>query len=542
MPYRRSRLQDYYEELLGGKPSNGGTPAEPERGDSDGWLPSYIPPIEPPTARPELTSGESDGDDTPGPPLDVDPAVQDYERNLYQRLGIGPPHESGEPTSGHSNRRSDADASQTQDTPDTNQARDETRHQAIPPDIAEVQDDFGRDYGLADSISPEGLYACGNLDILLVKQDMEIRPLTFSRCFEQFPTPRIACDFLYAEVPNCSNRELADVERIVSLGMSGDPDLEGDDDSTGSGSEPDGFVLDYEAYLESVYGYQIEWDKASYGTNRMKQLENLARSTNYIVNYLAKEVFGGDERKALVAFQQNFSQSEEYGKLVIYLGADRKTGGAGLSRVPLQESLPDQELRKMYLGSLADIPTIVHEFGHVVDRSRGFTDHFVAKVPPYGWSNIATVSREYAEDFGSRGWGYYSFNLDGTVHVDIIEGFVAKQYFVQEFWADLFMTAVLDPAVSEHTFYVRSIDDEMILRPDPEEGKEPVPGFPETKFYSDFDSPDRTSDRHFYKCSDEGITCVTKPVMWENTEFAEAAQWYLPIAFEELLLVEKDDK
>ncbi len=88
MPYRRSRLQDYYEELLGGKPSNGGTPAEPERGDSDGWLPSYIPPIEPPTARPELTSGESDGDDTPGPPLDVDPAVQDYERNLYQRLGI----------------------------------------------------------------------------------------------------------------------------------------------------------------------------------------------------------------------------------------------------------------------------------------------------------------------------------------------------------------------------------------------------------------------------------------------------------------------
>ena len=86
MPYRRSRLQDYYEELLGPDPSDEGGPAEPEAEESESWLPSYIPPIEPPT--PGLTSGESDRDGRPAPPLDVDPAVQDYERNLYQRLGI----------------------------------------------------------------------------------------------------------------------------------------------------------------------------------------------------------------------------------------------------------------------------------------------------------------------------------------------------------------------------------------------------------------------------------------------------------------------
>ena len=301
-------------------------------------------------------------------------------------------------------------------------------------------------------------------------------------------------------------------------------------------------ILDYEAHLESVYGYQIEWDNESYGTNRLKQLENLARSTNYIIKYLAQEVFDGDERKAMIAFQQNFSQSEEYGKLVIYLGADGETGGAGLSRVPLQESLLDRELRKMYLGSAADIPSIVHEFGHVVDRSRGITDHLIAVVSPYRMSQIATATRIYAEDRGHTSWALYSFNLDGTVHSNIIEGFVAKQYFVDEFWADLFMTAVLDPSVSGQTFYVRSIGDDKIQRPPEEAEQKAVPAFPHTKYYSDFDSEKPESDRHFYKCSDEGITCVTLPIMWEDSTWAEAAQWYLPILFEERLSTEREDK
>ena len=128
------------------------------------------------------------------------------------------------------NKRNKPGSSETEVKTDTKQAEDEISVQAVLPDIAEVQDDFGSDQGLADSISPEGLYACGNLDILLVQQDMGIRPLTFSRCFEEFPSPRMACDFLYAEVPNCSNNELAVLQRKVSLGMSGDPDSEGDDD------------------------------------------------------------------------------------------------------------------------------------------------------------------------------------------------------------------------------------------------------------------------------------------------------------------------
>ena len=411
----------------GGKPSNGRTnqdstriitPEELEFGhDSNAYeLAIYDADQDVSVQQPSTHDQDDSADDTGAgnnPIFNKEMTIEPNERARQEREAAR-------------NKRNKPGSSETEVTTDTKQAEDEISVPAMLPNIAEMQDDFGSDQGLADSISPEGLYGCGNVDILLVRQDMETRPLTYSRCFEEFPSPRMACDFLYAEVPNCSNSELAVLQRKVSLGMSGDPDSESDDDWVGIGPESDGFILDYEAHLESVYGYQIEWDNESYGTNRLKQLENLARSTNYIIKYLAQEVFDGDERKAMIAFQQNFSQSEEYGKLVIYLGADGETGGAGLSRVPLQESLLDRELRKMYLGSAADIPSIVHEFGHVVDRSRGITDHLIAVVSPYRMSQIATATRIYAEDRGHTSWALYSFNLDGTVHSNIIEGFVAK--------------------------------------------------------------------------------------------------------------------
>ncbi len=550
MPYRRSRLQDYYEELLGPDPSDEGGPAEPEAEESESWLPSYIPPIEPPTARPGLTSGESDGDGRPAPPLDVDPAVQDYERNLYQRLGIAPPNELGESTGGQSNGLSDADESQTEDTPDTNQAKDEIIVQAILPDIAEVQDDFGASR-MVDENSWDRLHRNSNLDLILVRQDIETRPLIFQHCFQHSASRQEALECIYAFPPISDENELRHEERVadqkaqeVLVAMGGDSDAENDGVSIGIGVEY-GFLQEYEGWLESKYGFEITWGRGSNKTNRLQQLQNLDKAIGYIINYLAREVYG-DESLALAAFQQHFSQSG-FGQLEIRLGieSDPEDKGYGSVALPYYDDKGNlintdlEALRKMNLGSAVDIPTIVHEFGHVIDRSRGITDHLIDTVPPYWMSRIATASRAYGGDH----WGPYSFNLDATVHIEIIEGFVAKQYFVQEFWADLFMTAVLDPSVSGHAFYVKSIDDEQILRPKRDEDTvDEVPEFPETKFYSDFNSEDTESDRYFYKCGDKGITCVTKPVMWEDTTWAEAAQSILPTLVRERLAREGEQR
>ena len=521
-------------------------PEEDEQAEeSQSWLPSYIPPIVPPTPRPGLTSGESGGDGTSPPPLDVDPAVQEYERNLYQRLGITPPHESGEPTTGQSNPRPGAGASQTEDSRDNNQAKDEVSVHAVLPDIAEVQDDFGANR-LVDNTRWDRLHRHSNLDVIRVQQNIERRPLIFQHCFQHSASNQDALECIYAFPPDFDEDELRYLEQIADqkaqellVAMGGDSD----DENGGDFTVPYGSLIRYEEHLESKYGFQIKWGEASDRTNMAEQLTNLDKAIGYILNYLAKEVYG-DESLALEAFQQHFSQSK-FGELEIHLGTESDPKDKGYGSVPLPYykdgkliNADVEELRKMYLGSAVDIPTIVHEFGHVIDRSRGITDHLTDTIPPYRMSRIATASRDY----GGELWGSYSFNLDATVHTKIIEGFVAKQYFVQEFWADLFMTAVLDPAVSDHTFYVRSIDDEMILRPVPKEGEKAVPEFPETKFYSDFDSRDPLSDRHFYKCSDEGITCVTKTIMWEDTTWAEAAQSILPTLVRERLPTEGEQR
>ena len=294
------------------------------------------------------------------------------------------------------------------------------------------------------------------------------------------------------------------------------------------------------------------------------QLSNLEKAISYILNFLAKEVYG-DEHTALEAFKShfgetNFSQYDDYRqsdfvKLQIYLGADNETGGTGYGVVPLDKRYSKEKLRSMYLGSAVDIPTIVHEFGHVIDRSRGFIAYLTELVPDdrkpsQEISRIVNETanigeefiEEYPEEYGHYTAAYFEFNLDSMVQRQIIEGFVAKQYFIQELWADLFATAVLDPAASGQPFYVRSIGDDKIKRPEPEEGEKEPAAFPGTKFFEDFNSPDPSSDRHFYRCSDEGITCVTMPVMWEATRRARVAREYLRRVFRELLSTEGEDK
>lgn len=429
---------------------------------------------------------------------------------------------SGPASSSNTGKKNVTDSSQAKDSTDADRRKDAISVQALLPDIGEVQDDFGTSW-VFDGISPDRLHAYTNLEFLRVKQDIERRPVTFQRCFEHSESPQKALEYIYAAPPTLSVSELmycqqeAEQQMRLRAGMAdggaGEADVTG---FTNSRS-----VLRYERQLEDKYGFAIEWGEASDETNKAGQLNNVVRSFAHIVNYLAEQVYVGDQGEALEAFQQYFSQSK-FGQLEIHLGTESDPNYKGYGSVPLPYYDGDgnlintdvEELKKMYLGSAVLIPTIVHEFGHVVDRSRGFTDHLINTIPPYGMSRIATVSREYGEDYGDKTWGYYSFNLDTTVYSDIIEGFVAKQYFVQELWADLFMTAVLDPAVSGERFTVDSIDD--------------IPDHIE--IFDDFTNPKGP----IFRCN-TNAPCIERPVEWEDTDKAEAAQWYLPIVFRELL-------
>ncbi|MCY4538630.1 MAG: hypothetical protein OXE52_10420 [Chloroflexi bacterium] len=505
-------------------PMQGGGGGKPEKPESENvwkfpWLipqppPEPIPdrppaPIEPPSPpEPEPVTGPPAFDTGPSPYLT--PEVTSYAR----------PPSSKEEADRRKKRIERArkrweNAKQRARTAPTPPVIDKI------PDIEEVQDDYDPER-LVDDVGSDRLYAYSNLEFLRVRQDMENRPLTFRRCFEQAESPRMALEFIYAEPPDCSDGELAELQREserqseLRLGMGGDSEGTTGADSIGIGSKY-GILQEYEESLESKYGFQIEWARGSYDTNRLRQLQNLDKSIAHIVNYLAKEVYD-DEHAALKTFKEHFGQSK-FGQLMIYLGAESDPEDKGYGSVPLPYydkegkliNADVEELKKMYLGSGVDIPTIVHEFGHVVDRSRGFTDHLTDIIPPYWMSRIATVSREYGQDYGDRSWGYYSFNLDATVYSDIIEGFVAKQFFEQELWADLFMTAVLDPAVSGETFIVQSIRDEDI------------------NIFKVFDDPDV-----LFKCGIDA-PCIDRVVEWKDTDEAEAAQWYLPIVFRELL-------
>ena len=373
------------------------------------------------------------------------------------------------------------------ETSDISKTGDATSVQAALPDIEAVQGNYG-----ADDLIPGRMYAYSSLDLLRVKQDMERRILTFKLCFEQAQSPREALGFLYAKSPDCNNSELTYLLEQQSLYGGGSPDDANSSDDSDIDLDIDHFAFEYEDHLESRYGYEIKWASGR-DTNRLKQLHNLAQATTHIINYLGQKVFDGDEAQASSVFQQQFSQSEAHGQLVVHLGADGKkqAGGPAYGRVPLQGS--GEELRKMYLGSAVDIPTIVHEFGHVLDRNVDFTDYLNERVTQIGESRLA----------------YKAYvNLNSDILKWVIEGFAAKQYFARELWADLFMTAVLDPAVSGKTYPVYSV-------------------------VSDYRK--KFSDGNFSNCSSIEGACDYRDVRWQGTDRAGDVREYLPEAFRELL-------
>ncbi len=477
----------------------------------------------------------------------------------------GPGSQSGgQGSSSGSGEQGGKGSSQDEDSTDANKAKDETHAQVALRDIAEVQDEFGTSW-VFDGISPDHWHRYNNPDVIRVQQDMEQRPLIFKRCFEQAESPRSALEFIYAEPPDLYDSAIVHLQHYVSS----QPDTrsgwwgktsDGEDSST-LDIDPGllSTVYKVEEHLESEYGYQIEWGEGISNADKLEQLYNLSESSSHIVDYLDLVYKDDPNTTGKEAFREHFSGSQDDSPLVVNLGADAYFA-ENFSNISEDEAgyygqVPASGPNRVYLGSKVDIPTIVHEFGHVIDKSKGFTAYLTELVPDdrkpsqeiYRIANeTANIGEEfieeYPEEYGDFTAAYFAFNLDTMVQRQIIEGFVGKQYFEQELWADLFMTAVLDPAVSGKTFEVKSIGDDKIKRPKPEVGEEEPAAFPGTKYFSDFNSPYPSSGRHFYKCSDEGITCVTLPVMWDATRRARVAREYLLRVFRELLSTEGEDK
>lgn len=209
-------------------------------------------------------------------------------------------------------------------------------------------------------------------------------------------------------------------------------------------------VLRYEKHLKDKYGFTIEWGEAANETNMAGQLNNLAKSVAHIVNYLDVVYTDDPETTGIAVFQQYFSQNE-HGQLKIQLGADAfftenfeniaKEDAPNIGYVPLGGT------NNMYLGSMVDVPTIVHEFGHVIDRSLSIEDEYTATwgtvFPWPDWiKNVGLPLNELILQYG-------------------IVGFAGKQNLTEEFWADLFMTAVLDSIIGG-PLYVYSSTHERI--------------------------------------------------------------------------------
>ncbi len=265
---------------------------------------------------------------------------------------------------------------------------------------------------------------------------------------------------IYAFPPDYDEEELRRLEQYAhQVGLGGGSDDENGGDSVGIGSEY-GLLQEYEESLESKYGIVIDWGRRSYDTNRLQQLRNLDSAIAYIVNYLAQKDLYGSERAALEAFKEHFGQSNVHGQLTIYLGADayiaevfpdvpeKDLGYYGF--VPLPQST-EYNLDKMFLGSKVSIPTIVHEFGHVIDRNIRVTRNLLGKLS----------DGEYRL---RKGHSKYGVNLNKQILELVIEGFAAKQLDPSELWADVFMTAVLDPSVtlSDEPYKVFSVKAEYL--------------------------------------------------------------------------------
>jgi len=440
---------------------------------------------------------------------------------------------TGQASSSESSERGSAGSSQSVDAPDADHGKDETGAQEVLPDFGDGQED---DFipGLVAGLFPNRQLWYGNLDVIRVKQDIERRPLTFRRCFEQAESPQSALEFIYAEPPDLDDNAMVHPQHYVSP----QPDTRsGWWGKTSDGEDSGTPVIDpgllstvykIEEHLESEYGYQIEWGKGISNADRLEQLHELAQASEHIVDYLDSVFVDDRNTTGKEAFREHFSGSQDDSPLVVYLGSDAYFA-ENFSNISKEEAayygqVPAGGPNRVYLGSKVDIPTIVHEFGHVIDKSKGFTAYLEELVPDPAdpsreISRLAAESGNYFNEV-NEGWrSQYSFNLNRNVLDEVIEGFVAKQFFAAELWADLFMTAVL----SGEGLTVKSVKDKTVDK-DREVTDDPI------GIFMGFNDPDGL----IFRCG-VNAPCFDRTVQWEDGKFADAAQWYLPKVFLALL-------
>jgi hypothetical protein len=193
-----------------------------------------------------------------------------------------------------------------------------------------------------------------------------------------------------------------------------------------------------EEFLEMTLGYDLQLGSDITATELTTFVEgNLA-----IIEYL-NEVTNGN---GLQAFIQIWSQNPDGQQVLIQFGdiAEGQTGGDVYGFVPQPESSDDAiGLRSIYLGSGVNVATLVHEFGHHLDRwfklrqdpafggQGGLTGYLTSINPESGFSNMYDITS-----------AQYNLNIEFTANA--LQGFAGKQFLPSEYFADLFMTAVLD--------------------------------------------------------------------------------------------------
>ncbi len=386
--------------------------------------------------------------------------------------------------------------------------------QPSPPDFETIEQDPA-DIQTEPPLEPldcNRLLAYADPEFRQLMHDIDLRPQTFKICLELEESIQRVLDFIYASQPDLEARALEYLKEYIC--QVSDADAARWENATGPDSEARATadLLDLTDWrqlqekLETEAGYEIIWDEGFDDAKKLETLEAFAQASEHIVDYLDLVFEDDPNMTGRQAFLQRFSHSE-HGRLQVFLGAEAVLAKSfGITEhvasyygfVPLGLEKDDERMRRMYLGSAVDIATIVHEFGHVIDRSTSI-------VSAYNRTGINHSAhwRDWHRETGLA--------LNRSILDLAIEGFAGKQLLNEEIWADLFMTAVLDPAVSGKTYQVYSTTYELLAAlVEQEKAKFMKQGHSEAAAAAN-------AARAFYNCGKLG-GCARRPVRWVAKE------------------------
>jgi hypothetical protein len=213
-----------------------------------------------------------------------------------------------------------------------------------------------------------------------------------------------------------------------------------------------GNIVDYyEGLIEDVFGYDIRIGDAFLNDVEASigMLSTLNEASLAILDYFDNIITEGGILEAAEAFRTFFGRNPDNTQIIVRLGADDddEAGEPEYGFVPLNTECLEgddeclEEQRTIYLGSEVNVATIVHEFGHQLDRWFRLSGFLSSQ--NLDWTQLSDLLRDGTADLppiqadeGAR------LSLDDTYRYGI-QGFAAKQWNDGEIWADLFMTAVL---------------------------------------------------------------------------------------------------